>query len=217
MSEFKFTSDFIIKKLQDMYPVEDYAFFGELRIGTGFAGKDSSGQRFDAYIVHYLKGKRNETTCFEIKVSRQDFQHELSNPNKRRAGQRLSNKFYFVTPKDLVKPEEIPVDCGLMEVDENGAIDIKIPAPYVDVAAPTWEFLAAVARRVNAHSIRDILTKKALEELMESYKQAALSALTNRIEYWKNYQGGDKRLPDRLAEELEYVLHQIIEEAEGKD
>lgn len=217
MSEFKFTSDFIIKKLQDMYPVEDYAFFGELRVGTGYAGKDESGKRLDCWCIAFLKSKRNATTCFEIKVSKNDlYQHELMNPNKRRDGQRLSNHFYFVTPKGLAKIEDIPVDCGLMEIDESGDINITIPAPYME-SVPTWQFVASIARRVNAHSIRDILTKKALEELMESYKQAALSTITNRIEFWKNYQGGDKRLPDRLAEELEYVLHQIIEEAEGKE
>lgn len=138
-------SDFILRILGKEYPKDKYAFFEELRIGGGFS-KDSE-QRFDAYSICYFPSKRNVTSCFEIKISRNDYLSEMKKPKKRRAGLRLANEFYFVTPEGLLEVTEVPVECGLMEVTESGHIKTIIHAPFRDVEPPTWLFTASIARR----------------------------------------------------------------------
>lgn len=49
-------------------------------------------------------------TGYEIKVSRGDFLQD----NKWRAYLPYVNEFYFITPKDLIKPDEIPEGVGLL-------------------------------------------------------------------------------------------------------
>ena len=103
-------------------------------------------ERFlDAWAMSCWPSERNRRVAFEIKVSRVDFRSEVLNPNKRRNALFFSNEFYFVTPKGLVKPEELPADCGLMEADSD-KLEIKIRSPYRDSIRPTWNFMAAVLR-----------------------------------------------------------------------
>jgi hypothetical protein len=101
----------------------------------------------------------------------------MRNPLKRRIGMRYSNEFYFVTPLGLLHTDEIPVDCGLVEIGRNVSeerrADIEasggmahfneqtglyclmtITAPWRDTPGPTWQFAAAMLRN----------QKKTLEE-----------------------------------------------------
>ncbi|GAA4711459.1 hypothetical protein [Brevibacillus fulvus] len=122
----------------------EWAFFEELRAGTGYGPK--SEQRFDAWAINLWPSKGMMRRCYEIKVSRSDFLHELRNPEKRQKGLELSNEFYFVTPAGLVDPNEIPEETGLIEVREMGCRIVK-KAPYRTVTDPPLSFLATIARR----------------------------------------------------------------------
>lgn len=133
-----------------------WAFFGELRAGTGYAvwnykeGKhfpNNPEQRFDAWAINLYPSKKHERIAYEIKVSRADFLHEIKNPEKRQQALSLSNYFYFAVPKGLVSVEEIPEECGLIEVNEDLTSRIKKKAPYRDTELATWQFLCAIARR----------------------------------------------------------------------
>jgi hypothetical protein len=135
----------ILDLLQKHYSnTEQWAFFPRLRTGTG-QGKDCT-QQLDGWCIR-LWGEQSRLT-FEVKVSRSDFLLELKNPIKRRLGLLLSNQFYFVAPKGMIKPSEIPIECGLMEVIEGGHIFTKVQAPWRDTSPPTWHFLASIARRM---------------------------------------------------------------------
>ncbi len=102
-------------------------------------------------------------------MSRADFLCEVRRPLKRRIGMRYSNEFFFVAPDGLLSVEEIPVDCGLVEVGIAATEDAKenlrrrpvpffwdsgsccycaltIPAPWRDTPGPTWQFAAAMLR-----------------------------------------------------------------------
>jgi hypothetical protein len=130
---------------------EHWAFFPELRIGTGY-GKGSE-QRIDAFALALWPSKNWASHAYEIKVNRADFLKELRSPLKRRAALRYSNMFWFVTPEGLVKPEEIPVEAGLMEAHasptgEGWYVKVVVSAPWRDIPPPTWNLFASVARRV---------------------------------------------------------------------
>jgi hypothetical protein len=133
-----------------------WALFEELRVGTGYrntwkgSGHEHNNpqQSIDAYALNMYAGKDFQAISFEIKVSRADFLREIAQPLKRAQAVALSNQFYFVAPKGMIKPEEIPSDTGLMEVDENLNIRIKVQAPIQQKEPPSWRFIASIARRV---------------------------------------------------------------------
>ena len=41
-------------------------------------------------------------------------------------GSHKTNKFFFVVPKGLVKPDEVPKNCGLIYYDENRSDKFEI-------------------------------------------------------------------------------------------
>lgn len=144
---------------------EKFAVFPELRLSTGYKnnGNTSAEQRIDLFVMGLWPSSNFEKVSIEIKVTRSDFLSEMKKPLKRRPALSVSNKFYFATPKNLLKIEEIPVECGLMEIWEsekaecrtfvrkdNKYINIQktIPAPWRDYAHPTWGFIASLARRI---------------------------------------------------------------------
>jgi hypothetical protein len=82
---------------------------------------------------------------------------------------RYSNEFYFVTPADMLKLSEVPVECGLIEAgiaepdewralmkrhagffqydqDTRSYCVLTVPAPWRETPGPTWQLLAAMLR-----------------------------------------------------------------------
>jgi hypothetical protein len=107
--------------------------------------------------------------CYEIKTSRADFFCEMKNPLKRRVGLRYSNEFYFVTPSGLLDVSEVPVECGLIEIQVRSTrmepssplgpdrfkyfapehqvyCRVVVPAPWREIPGPTWQFVASMLR-----------------------------------------------------------------------
>jgi len=118
----------------------------ELRTGTGY--KVDANSFLDAFAMHEFPSKGLARVTYEIKVSRSDFLRELKKPRKRRIGLKFSNKFWFITPPGVAKPEEIPAECGLLEVQPGGCESIiVVDAPQRDSCPPTWLFVSAIFRR----------------------------------------------------------------------
>jgi hypothetical protein len=107
--------------------------------------------------------------CYEIKTSRADFLCEMKHPLKRRIGLRYSNEFYFVAPSGLLDISEIPVECGLIQIEiprfgtPNSAqlgpdvfshfapehqayCQVVVPAPWRETPGPTWQLAASMLR-----------------------------------------------------------------------
>lgn len=200
----------VIKHLRAMHNPKEWAFFEELRIGGGFS-KDSM-QRFDAWAIHFQPNKRNVSRCYELKVSKADFQKEIKDPQKRRAGLRLSNEFYFVTPKGLCEISDIPPETGLLEVNSSGEIEKTIPAPFRDIEPPTWLFLSTICRRIDTDRKKeyDLLTE--WEYLKKQYALVAQKVLEEHIERYANFTGGNKEVPDQIADALSKVYYEINDE-----
>ena len=73
-------------------------------------------RRIDALIF-----ESQQITAVEIKISRSDFFRDTL--AKRSAWVKHTNRFAYLTPKGLVKIEEVPAGCALWEY-ENGKITI---------------------------------------------------------------------------------------------
>lgn len=148
----------ILDALRQRHSQGDWVFFPELRIGTGY-GKDAE-TRLDGWAIALYPSHSLLRVTYEIKVSRSDFLGEIRRkPLKRRAGLRMSNEFYFVAPKGLIKADELPPEAGLMEWNPDAQIEtlkelrkfrnglyVTVSAPYRDTLPPTWRFVAALAR-----------------------------------------------------------------------
>jgi hypothetical protein len=137
----------IKKALQKKYQEKNarYIYFDECPVGTGWRGTNY----MDAFVIAAWPSDQNKRIAFEIKISKSDFLNEFKKPNKRRPALFFSNEFYFVAPYGLLKPEEIPSDCGLMEFDpESKDIKIKITAPFRESIRPNWNFVGALLRNL---------------------------------------------------------------------
>lgn len=132
-----------------------YVVFPELRLGSGFSG--TAQRRIDFFVISTCAG--NETIAFEIKTSKKDFKHDIANDLKQRGARLYANKFYYITPKDLLNDEDkkkIPVWAGLLEYDieknrrcpKNVYFTQKIPAPLHAKAMPSWGLICAITRKV---------------------------------------------------------------------
>lgn len=145
----------------------EWIFLRELRVGTGF--ENSAAQRLDAFALNCFAHTAMKRVCYEVKTSRADFLCEMKQPLKRRIGLRYSNEFYFVTPASLLRVEEIPVECGLIEVgafssearlattvesktvvhfdpDHRIHCRVTVPAPWRETPGPTWQLIAGMLR-----------------------------------------------------------------------
>lgn len=76
---------------------------------------DLGGRRADALALRLWTTRGFELHAYEIKVSRTDLMNELRDPRKRQRAIECSSHFWFATPVGLMKPEEVPDECGLIE------------------------------------------------------------------------------------------------------
>jgi hypothetical protein len=146
---------------------KEWLFLRELRIGTGHHHHEM--QRLDAFALNCMPYRGMKRICYEVKISRADFLGEVKRPLKRRIGMRFSNEFYFVTPAGMLSVDEVPTECGLIEVgtavteeiqrlvraqDGFGYLDgasgcfctVVVPAPWRETPGPTWQLVAAMLR-----------------------------------------------------------------------
>ncbi len=122
-----------------------WIYFPECPVGTGWKGSNY----IDGYAIAVWPSMQNKRIAYEIKVSRSDFMCEMKKPTKRRPALYFSNEFFFVAPKGMIKVEELPIECGLIEYYEDGKLNTKVPAPMRESIRPTWNFMAALLRRMN--------------------------------------------------------------------
>lgn len=148
-------------------PADRWLFLTELRPSPGFTLRDD--RRIDAWAMHTYPSEHFDRVAYEVKVSRSDFLNELKQPRKRRVGLQHSNSFYFIAPPGIARIEEIPPECGLIEVARDwtrergihtpsvGAwyLNHLIRAPRRDTMMPSWAFLASVVRQARDQAIRE--------------------------------------------------------------
>ena len=133
----KVTANDVLKGLETDYSVMGLTLVPEVSIAYG------GERRADALVV----GRGNETAiAIEIKVSKQDYKHEIEDSEKRALALELCSQYFFATPQGMIEPHEIPDECGLMELDKGGMIRVTVAAPHSRPSAPDWRLVSAVAR-----------------------------------------------------------------------
>lgn len=131
----------------------------ELRMGSGYGGAEQ--RTIDLWTIDPGPATGCRSVAYEVKVDRSDFLGDIRNPLKQRGARMFSDKFYYVTPEGLVKPEEVPVWAGLMEVYspeqswrghmyDGVRLGLRevVPAPVLSKAAPSWPLVVSLLRRL---------------------------------------------------------------------
>jgi hypothetical protein len=128
MTNQKIRSDQIIHQLQLKH--REDCFFTEVKNGPSWT---SNGLLILDAIAVKKSWSKPLITGYEIKVDRGDFVRD----NKWVHYLQYCHKFYFVCPKDLIKPEELPAEVGLMYCNpETLALSTKHVAPMRTIEFP---------------------------------------------------------------------------------
>ena len=85
----------------------------------------------DGFAISNSWTSKKPYTCYEIKTSRSDF---LSDKKWEKKYLPLCDRFYFVCPDGMIKPEELPDEAGLIYVFKNGKGLRKIKESVKDPA-----------------------------------------------------------------------------------
>ncbi|WP_313522627.1 MmcB family DNA repair protein [Shinella sp.] len=104
-----------------------------------FTGK----RRIDFWTMVPMKSRGFLATAYEIKVSREDFRRD--NDEKQSGALAFSDRFYYVTPPDLLTKADLPAWAGLLECDGLRLTTIR-RAPVRSKQEPTWEFIVSLMR-----------------------------------------------------------------------
>ena len=139
----------IVALLRRHYAGNGWVFFEQLRLGTGWRNvtNPTVEQTIDGWAMNTWASKKLVRLAFEIKVTHSDFLREIKNPDKRVGAMAVSQAFYFVCPRGIIMPSEVPADCGLIWTDGE-ALATVIEAPWHECEPPSWRFIASIARRV---------------------------------------------------------------------
>jgi hypothetical protein len=112
-------------------------FFTEVKTGPTLVASRTGAE---LQILDALAIKKSwSNPCFtgyEVKVSRSDFMQDNKWANYRN----YCHKLYFACPSGLIKPEELPVDVGLVWVNEDMGWSVRKAALFRPLDIP-WEML----------------------------------------------------------------------------
>lgn len=95
----------------------EYAFLTHVRSAAGF----DANRTFDAVAVSLWPSRGLALDVFEVKVSRSDWQRELSKPAKAEDACAVADRFWIVAPAGAVRSGELPPKWGLIEVTGDGS------------------------------------------------------------------------------------------------
>lgn len=103
----------VLDCLATRFCTPEWVFTEELSLVPGFI----RNRRADAVAMNCFNGKPwgQSVVGFEVKVSRADFLAELKEPKKRLETYDGCDALFLAVPKGLVKPEEVPLDMGIIE------------------------------------------------------------------------------------------------------
>ena len=105
---------------------------GECKTGSTLAGRGFGFRQFDLWVMK--KSWTNfRTYGYEIKASRSDFLRDEKWPNYLK----YCHEFYFVAPKGLIMPEELPAEVGLLVGSKNlGRLHTQRKAVFRNISIP---------------------------------------------------------------------------------
>jgi hypothetical protein len=90
------------------------------------------------------------TQLIEVKVSRADFLSDKHKPWRREPERGLGRFRSYMCPSGVIKPSDIPVNWGLLWVDETGKIEVKVKPEFQESdQGEEMRVLLSILRREN--------------------------------------------------------------------
>lgn len=137
-------------------------------------------------------------SAFEIKTNRQDFLRELSKPEKHQWCKDSFHEFWFVAPKEVIQPEELPVNSGWM-YPRGDKLCIARNAVRNDSPKLNDSLLAAFLRSAykeieTSHKLseKDILEHSKTHQRAKAYQEAVATFIESRTgHYFPQSEAGD--------------------------
>jgi len=143
---------------------------------------DGGARRCDFWTISANSSAGFQATAYEIKISRSDFKRDTC--MKQRQARLFSDRFYYVAPAGLIKPEELPEWAGLIDFGEGG-LTRRVDAPFRDKDAPTWQLVVSLIR--NSGEIRrdtDLLRKENAQ-MRRRYESAKEKLRAKGLQPWE--------------------------------
>ena len=156
-----------------------------------------TGRRADAVAMNIWPSKNYQMHCFEVKVSRADFMHEMKDPAKAEAVGQFCDFFWLAAPVGLVRVDEVPLTWGLIELTKGG-LRVKKQAPMREAIEFTRSFAASLLRAGEDRSERQIeqLVRERTEGVERRAKEAAEAKYERALEQQKSRNDGLEKWRD---------------------
>lgn len=99
--------------------------------------------RIDFWTLEPIPSQGYRASSYEIKVSRDDFKRDTA--KKQQGALDYSDRFWYVTPPSLLRPEEMQDWAGLLEWDGR-RFKVRKKAPPRIKKDPDWGFIVSLIR-----------------------------------------------------------------------
>jgi hypothetical protein len=169
------TSQQILRAIQFVHSLPEWACFAEVRNATGFNGNRSA----DAVAMNLWPSRGLTIRGFEIKVSRGDLRSEIAQPQKAEAIAQYCDEWWIVTPDGLSRDIDIPAAWGIMEVRGEKLVTRR-KAERTPAEPITRDFAAALLRRSADHlahvTAQYVRRDEIAEQLEERYRAGVAAA-----------------------------------------
>jgi len=185
-------------RLRERYARPEWAFFDEVRAGTGY---DLLGSA-DGIAMNLWPSRGLVLHGFEVKVDRRDWVRELANPAKAETfARRVDYWWLVVSDPSIVKDGELPEGWGLLVPHGERLKVAREAAKRPTDAAIDRLFVAVLLRRAQEASTDDA----ALLEARRDARAEGVKAGRKEVE------AGDKSRLQRVERERDEVLRAIDE------
>ncbi len=168
------TSSEVLAALRLRHAPPQWYLLSEVANGTGYKGKARETYADAVAINAYQTGKYGqEIHGFEIKVTRPDWQSELKDPEKSTEVRKFCDRWYVVTPEDIVHPGELPKGWGHIVMRPDPPDVLLVVEAVKSDAALSRAFVAALVRRASEEradkeALKGALLKAPLRQVVKS-------------------------------------------------
>jgi len=174
----KITSADVCAALKLRYPKEQHSLLFEVAPSTG------GGTRYaDAVAVGLWASHGHKIEGIEVKVSRSDFLNEMKQPEKSQPVFQFCDLWWLACPKDMVRPDELPKTWGLLELQSDGVLKVKVKAPRLEPRPITLAFFASLCRRMAGvdEEIAASMMQRWRQDLQEQLRRESDATVASRI------------------------------------
>lgn len=160
--------EIIITALDIIHYLSKSNFNDNFEVGVSEFCPYGESIRIDAF---YFNRWNRETKGYEIKVNRLDFLAD----KKWQKYLKYCTFFYFIAPKDLIKPEELPDNIGLIEISVTERPLEKWESDYYDPGETRFTFVRKFKKKA-----------KRLPDIKHEDYVKLLEGLLIKLSYEKN-------------------------------